>query len=136
MVSRGALGNPWIFAEIKNLHSQTKLDEWFKLVKQHIVWQRDAYGDSGAGSICMRKHILWYVSGWPNAKRIREKIGNLKTLTEIQDLLYEYYVELDQQEHQDRFSHNQNLSTTNRFIWDPKYDMDRTSDRGIGADHL
>ena len=61
MVSRGALGNPWIFRELHGHPGTPTLEEWLALVLRHLDYQRQTYGETGTGAVCMRKHLLWYV---------------------------------------------------------------------------
>ena len=136
MVSRGALGNPWVFRDIKNGVKPVNADEWIRVITDHVTWQKEAYGDTGVGSVCMRKHVLWYVSGWPDARKIREKINTVDSLDGVRALLAEYFEHLKSCDFTHRFE-NINLSQSGeRFLWDPKFDMDRKLDRGVGDDCL
>ncbi|MFK7824461.1 MAG: tRNA dihydrouridine synthase DusB [Oligoflexales bacterium] len=136
MVSRGALGNPWVFQEIKGNRDSTSLEEWSETVFRHIDWQSAAYGDRGFGSVCMRKHILWYVSGWPHARKIREQIGNTESLSAVKTALDEYVKQLGSEGVFERYQTQQQSQDNSRFLWNPVYDMDRKLDRGIGDDGL
>ncbi|NRA44987.1 MAG: tRNA dihydrouridine synthase DusB [Oligoflexales bacterium] len=136
MVSRGALGNPWVFDEIKGKRSATSLEEWYQTVSIHIDRQKEAYGDRGIGSVCMRKHILWYVSGWPHARKIREQIGNTESLSEVRTALDEYVEQLRSEGVTQRYQTQQQSDDSSRFLWNPVYDMDRSLDRGVGDDGL
>ena len=132
MISRGALGNPWIFMQIKdrNFLAPT-LDDWFAVVKLHLEWQREAYGDSSMGALCMRKHLLWYTKGWLGSKKIREQMNTLNSLDDIQNLLEKFVEDLAKQ----GISQRDTLATeadNKRFLWDPKWDMHREHDRGVG----
>jgi len=55
MVSRGALGNPWVFNAIKSGEAPVTVDEWESTVTDHLAWQQLEYGDTGSGAVCMRK---------------------------------------------------------------------------------
>ncbi|NRA64885.1 MAG: tRNA dihydrouridine synthase DusB [Pseudobacteriovorax sp.] len=135
MVSRGALGNPWIFREIKGEGATVDLAEWVDVVRQHLLWQQKAYGDTKTAAICMRKHLLWYAKGWPGVKVLRDRMNVAGTLGEALDLLQEFASYLTQKGHSERFEAiNQGLS--DRFLWDPKFEMDRKLDRGVGDDRL
>ena len=136
MISRGALGNPWIFREIKNGIKEVSLDEWFEAVNKHISFQEHTYGNRGIGSICMRKHILWYVSGWPHARKIRENIAHIGSLKEYRVLLTEYFEKLQSMDEEVKFRDHGKGPQNNRFIWNPVFDMDRSHDRGVGEDGI
>lgn len=133
MVSRGALGDPWVFREVKTGQSVVSLEEWQEAVLDHLHWQREEYGDQGAGAVCMRKHLLWYAKGWPGVKQLREEINQSQTLSDAEKLLTDFAEALRQQGLTQRFS-LQGLEQSERFQWDPKWDMDRQLDRGVGED--
>lgn len=82
MVARGALGNPFIFRQIRQKSAEITLDEWFEMVQQHLVYQAVAYGDNKPSVQRMRKHILWYTKGWPYGKKLRENIDTICTMAD------------------------------------------------------
>ena len=86
MISRGALGNPWLF------QGQTAISvaSWFEGVERHLSYQRQEYGDDPIAAIRMRKHLLWYVKGWPQARAIKDKIIKLSSLTTAIELIRSY----------------------------------------------
>jgi len=135
MVSRGALGNPWIFREIQTGEAEVSLAEWRRTVVEHLDWQAEEYGVAGHGAVCMRKHLLWYVKGWPGAKRLREQLSQCVSLAAAREAIEAFADEMDRQGHLVRLpvTHEDAAS---RFHWDPKYEMDRRLDRGVGDDQL
>ena len=135
MVSRGALGNPWVFNTIKNGETPVTIDEWEQLALEHLAWQQEEYGDEGSGAVCMRKHLLWYAKGWPAAKRLREAISHTGKLSDCANLVREFAAEQRKAGVSVR-STVWPMDLVNRFQWDPKYDMDRALDRGVGDDGL
>lgn len=135
MVSRGALGNPWIFRELKTGQSKVTLDEWRDTVLEHLRWQTEEYGDRGFAAVCMRKHLLWYVKGWPQARRRREEISQLPSLAEAASLVSRYADDLAAAGSWERAPVGPD-GEGDRFVWEPKYDMDRSLDRGVGDDCL
>lgn len=135
MVSRGALGNPWIFRQIKGDLSPVTLDDWRDTVVTHLVWQRETYGEGGAGAVCMRKHLLWYLKGWPGVKKVREEVNQARDLEVARGVIESFADELARAGIRERLE-TSDESEGQRFRWDPKYDMDRQLDRGIGDDGL
>lgn len=157
MVSRGALGNPWIFRELaarplidrvasldsidgdSGNHSGADLtvtiDDWLKVVLDHLTWQQEEYGDTGAGAVCMRKHLLWYAKGWPEVKKLREDISQLARISEARELMQRFADDCTKQGVTSRMALT-HLSQEGRFQWDPKFDMDRSLDRGVGHELL
>jgi tRNA-dihydrouridine synthase len=136
MVSRGALGNPWVFREILTGDPTVGLGEWRQAVLDHLRWQAEEYGDgSSMGAVCMRKHLLWYVKGWPGAKRARALLATAASLDAARELIEAFADELAQQ----GILHRLPIATEDaaqRYVFDPKFDMDRGLDRGVGDDHI
>ena len=148
MVSRGALGNPWIFRDILAASSgappavppgYVEVDDWLCHVLDHLRWQQQAYGPGGMGAVCMRKHLLWYAKGWPGAKKLRERINTADSIADCEAMIREFHGELVVSGITSRlpvaFGGDEeagNPGSGQRFVWDPKYDMDRKLDRGVG----
>jgi tRNA-dihydrouridine synthase B len=135
MVSRGALGNPWVFNDIKHAETAVSIDDWEQLALDHLTWQQEEYGDAGSGAVCMRKHLLWYAKGWPSAKKLREAISHTGKISDCAVLVREFANE--------QRAAGMTLRQTvwpqdqeSRFSFDPKWDMDRQLDRGVGDDGL
>jgi tRNA-dihydrouridine synthase B len=90
MIGRAALGNPWIFDQIKH-HSfgmeQTadapSVAEKLSLIKYHIERFRIRYGEKKASSD-LKKHLSWYCKGLPCAATLRNEIFRATTVTELE----------------------------------------------------
>lgn len=82
MIGRGALGRPWIFAELKEKTIGSKL----QLIKTHIEILRKYYDENW---ICshIRKHLLWYVQGVEGVGKIRLKLATTTNLDEALEIL-------------------------------------------------
>lgn len=135
MVSRGALGNPWVFDFIKGVATVVTLDDWWQSVRDHLRWQREEYGEKGAAAVCMRKHLLWYARGWPGVKKLREEVNSAESLVHAEQIIESFVARLREEGVTVR-DERDDATTEQRFNWDPKYDMDRTLDRGVGEDGL
>ena len=134
MVSRGALGNPWVFDEIKLGSVQVSVDEWVNAVEDHLRWQQEEYGDTGAGAILYEKTPFMVCErlGW--CKILRERINEASSLTAAMDLLRMF---VDHLKSKDAGLRKVGPSDVEgRFSWDPKWEMDRKLDRGVGDDCL
>lgn len=137
MVSRGALGNPWVFREIKTGNADVTLTEWLATVLAHLDAQALQYGEQGYGAVVMRKHLLWYLKGWPGARKMREKLSTTESLAAARVELLAYVEDLVNQGVTLRMDATENITgEPGRFLWDPKYEMDRRLDRGVGDDGL
>ena len=106
-IARGAWGRPWIFEEIKELfsfypelvseyslempkqvrHDNSKYD-FTKIKKIMLAHAKLLYEDKGAkGLFEIRKHMSWYVKGFPGASELRRKLVMAESLGEIKEIL-------------------------------------------------
>lgn len=135
MVSRGALGNPWVFRDIKTKDPKVSLESWIQVVTDHLKWQTEEYGSKGAGAVCMRKHLLWYAKGWPGVKELRDRVNHTESLEDAHALICQFAEELASKGITHRIDTTKD-DLDERFQWEPKYEMDRKLDRGVGDDGL
>lgn len=94
MIGRGALGNPWIFGQIRALLSGQPFPpptpgERLNMALRHLRSAVEARGEE-RGVKEMRKHLSYYLRGLPYAARIREAINKEGTLPGLVQLLEEY----------------------------------------------
>ncbi len=134
MVSRGALGNPWLFKEIALGKTYSPLPgEWLEVVLRHIQYHRELYGETRMAAVLARKHLLWYCKGFPGTKALREQFNTLESLADVETILTAFVGNLPTdlpRFHQGHFAGAQ--PDAPEFSYDPKYEMDRTHDRGVG----
>ena len=90
MVGRGALGNPWIFAEIRAALSgrpYTPPDDAARM-QMALRHARMTVEDKGAhGVIELRKHLARYLSGRRDAAALRARLNTASTLGQIEEIL-------------------------------------------------
>lgn len=135
MVSRGALGNPWIFREILDEKVlNPSFAEWLDLVLTHIDYHQEYYGDTTTAAVLMRKHLLWYAKGFPGIKGLREHLNRVSTLDTAREILTSFAKTLPAQT--PRFVWCENEPTAQQHMYDPKFEMDRQLDRGVGDEGL
>jgi tRNA-dihydrouridine synthase B len=135
MVSRGALGNPWIFKEIllEKTYEPTT-EEWLDVILRHISYHREFYGNSKMAAILIRKHLLWYTKGFPGCKAIRDKLNLLDDLDTGALLLKNFAEQLPSQLTRNSLRAEEKKPTD--ATYDPKYEMDRVHDRGVGDEEM
>ncbi len=90
-IGRGALGNPWIFAEIRAAlenrpytpppFSQV-IDAAMRQAREMAEWK----GERSA-LLEMRKHFSWYTAGRRNSAQVRTRVNLAKSFTEVEELL-------------------------------------------------
>lgn len=131
MLSRGALGNPWLFREILDERPATPtIAEWEEVVLRHIDYQEECYGDQVFAAARLRKHLIWYASGYPGSNRVRNQFNTVSTMNEARAVT-RAFTSLYPRELR-RFVDTR----MNPDHVDPRLAMDRQLDRGVGADGL
>lgn len=91
MVARGALGNPWIFKQIKAALSGKEVIyptnvEKINMAIRHLNIAVEYFGEHKAVPE-MRKHIAWYLKGIKNSSEVKNRINYLKDSQEVIDIL-------------------------------------------------
>jgi len=94
LLARGALGNPWIFKEIKEYLKNGKIvkapsmTEKKETLKAHLSLIED-YKDIGPANKIgfMGKVAMWYLSGLYHAKALRESLSKARSYKELVTLI-------------------------------------------------
>lgn len=92
MIGRAAIGNPWIFSEVKQfiqLGTKAKspsIEERIHTCLQHLEMAMQKKGDF-KGIIEMRRHYAGYFKGCPDFKKVRVEILTKKSFSEIESIL-------------------------------------------------
>ncbi|MFH1111457.1 MAG: tRNA-dihydrouridine synthase [Patescibacteria group bacterium] len=89
-IARGSLGRPWLFAQIKSyLKTRTYKSYYWpdikKIILCHAALALKHKGDYGL--IELRKHLSWYIRGFPGASNLRSKLVQVKVLADIKSIL-------------------------------------------------
>lgn len=91
LIGRGALGNPWLFHQVKQqlrgeAVTQPTVQERVETALRHydmlLQWKPERVAVNE-----MRKHIGWYVSGMRGAAQLRAKINLLENPNEAKEML-------------------------------------------------
>ncbi|PIV39081.1 MAG: tRNA dihydrouridine synthase DusB [Candidatus Omnitrophica bacterium CG02_land_8_20_14_3_00__42_8] len=92
LVARGALGNPWIFKEIKGFLKNEKIikrpaqNEIADVILEHLDACIDFYGPIH-GVKKFHKFFGWYTKGVQNVRALREKSFRVKTKDEMFEII-------------------------------------------------
>jgi len=89
-IARGAWGQPFIFQQIKDLVKNGKYEEYDfpKIKKIMIRHAKLIHKDKGKrGLFEIRKHMSWYVKGFPGAAQLRRKLVLAGSAEEIKEIL-------------------------------------------------
>ncbi len=93
MVGRGALGAPWVFAQIEAYLSHERMIPTPPISKRMADLMRQIslaveYKGERVALLEARKHAAWYMSGLRGAAAMRCEAGQIKTVDELAALCY------------------------------------------------
>ncbi len=94
-LGRGALGNPWLFSQIKQFFrgeepSLPSPEDILDTALTHLKDMVDFKGEHWA-LIEMRKHFAWYLKGSPGAAKTRTLINTTEDLSSLRAILRAHY---------------------------------------------
>lgn len=100
MVGRGALGQPWLFAQLQAAVAGTPIPSApTRLVRAHIIWQHAqlAVADKGEAVAMreLRKVLGWYAKGLPGATDFRRAMSSLSSLKDLANVLQHWQPDFD-----------------------------------------
>lgn len=128
LVSRGCLGNPWVFQWIlQDADAQPTVAEWEEVLLRHIAYHREFYGEGLYAAIRFRKHLLWYVRGYPGAKAAKPEMSLVESMEGVERAVRAFAAALpaDLPRFPDAEDRRRCAGS------DPKFEMDRDHDRGV-----
>lgn len=92
VVGRGCLGRPWLFGDLeaafagRPLPPAPTLGQVATTLRRHAELLCDHMGpDKGIRDV--RKHIAWYLKGFPVGPELRRRLAMISSLAELDDLL-------------------------------------------------
>lgn len=91
IVGRGAMGNPWIFSEIRAAFVRESFAPpdaraRVQMALRHFDLETQLHGEK-KGLLEMRKHIAWYISGLPGSAKFRDGVNALSDANAVKDAL-------------------------------------------------
>jgi len=92
VIGRGCLGRPWLFAELSAAFTGSPppapptLGEVATIIRRHGELLAAHFGED-KGMRDMRKHIAWYLHGFPAGSELRRALALVKTRAELDTLL-------------------------------------------------
>ncbi|MBV9353876.1 MAG: tRNA dihydrouridine synthase DusB [Mycobacterium sp.] len=92
VIGRGCLGRPWLFAELsaaftgRPAPTPPTLGEVADIIRRHAELLAAHLGED-KGLRDLRKHIAWYLHGFPAGSELRRALAMVKTLDELDYLL-------------------------------------------------
>lgn len=92
VVGRGCLGRPWLFRELQAalrgepIPPPPALGTVVRILDRHATLMVDHLGEEKALRD-LRKHMAWYLMGFPVGSELRSRFGRISTLAELRELL-------------------------------------------------
>jgi nifR3 family TIM-barrel protein len=92
VVGRGCLGRPWLFGDLeaafagRPLPEPPNLGQVTAMMRRHAVLLIEHMG-AYKGIRDMRKHIAWYLKGFPVGSELRRRLGLVSSIDELDELL-------------------------------------------------
>ena len=93
VVGRGCLGRPWLFTDLAAAFAGTTtrvtptLGEVADTLRQHTLYLVDFYGEDDRACRDIRKHIAWYLKGFPAGSTIRSSLALVDSVASLDRLL-------------------------------------------------
>jgi tRNA-dihydrouridine synthase B len=89
MIGRGAVGNPWIFYQLKNQLQYVDKEKIKEIVLRHYDLMVDFYGEKGVS--IFRKHLHTYSKGFPAASTFRNQINRIDDEIIIREMISQFF---------------------------------------------
>ncbi|WP_313409894.1 tRNA dihydrouridine synthase DusB, partial [Aeromicrobium sp.] len=94
VVGRGCLGRPWLFRDLaaafegRTIATLPNLGEVTAVMRRHAELLGEWLGEE-RGCVEFRKHIAWYLKGFPAGSRVRDQLGHISSYRALDALLDE-----------------------------------------------
>ena len=92
MIGRAARGNPWIFKQVNEylmngvLIDKPSIEEVKTMILRHSRMLVDYKGEY-TGVREMRKHVAWYIFGYPHAAALRNAVNQVENIEQMEALI-------------------------------------------------
>jgi tRNA-dihydrouridine synthase B len=96
MIARGSFGQPWIFNQARALlEGRTPpeapgVEQRFAIAIEHARMADVYEADRRGAAIEFRKHLGWYCKGLPGSAKLRERLHQVDTLMQVEDIFADY----------------------------------------------
>ena len=98
-IGRAAMGNPWIFNQYQDfvagrVVAEPTTEERFEIALKHAhifeELNRTIFASDPLPFLNMRKHLGWYIKGFPNASEMRLKLFQTNSSEDVEAVLETY----------------------------------------------
>ena len=93
VVGRGCLGRPWLFADLASAfagvteRTQPTLGQVAQTLRRHTEYLAEFHGSEAKGCRDIRKHIAWYLKGFPAGPDVRRRLALVDSMASLDDLI-------------------------------------------------
>ncbi|MDO9395430.1 MAG: tRNA dihydrouridine synthase DusB [Herbiconiux sp.] len=103
VVGRGCLGRPWLFGDLaaafrvrageisaeeaEALRAAPSLGEVAQTLRRHAELLTEFFGDEGRACRDIRKHVAWYLKGYPAGHEVRAALSTVQSLDAMDEIL-------------------------------------------------
>src|SRR5664280_2900173 len=93
VVGRGCLGRPWLFTDLAAAFAgttarvQPTLGEVAQTMRRHTEYLTEFYGSELKACRDIRKHVAWYLKGFPAGRDIRHRLALVDSMAALDDLI-------------------------------------------------
>ncbi len=93
VVGRGCLGRPWLFTDLASAFAGSPvrvtptLGEVTATMRRHTEYLCDFYGEQERACRDIRKHIAWYLKGFPAGSTVRHSLALVDSLAALDALI-------------------------------------------------
>ncbi|MBO5395214.1 MAG: tRNA-dihydrouridine synthase, partial [Clostridia bacterium] len=85
MIGRGAQGKPWLFSTLAGKEFNGNK---FDIIQRHVDVLRSHYEEEWL-TLYLRKHFLWYASGFEGSSKIRLELATSPSIDKSLEILKE-----------------------------------------------
>lgn len=89
MIGRGAIGNPWIFEQIKQRSEEVDFELKRAIILSHFDKMVDFYGDIGV--VMFRKHLHTYSKSHKDASNFRDIVNRVDSKERARELILDFF---------------------------------------------
>jgi len=89
MIGRGAIGQPWIFHQLKTGEKEVSIELKKEIVLEHYNSMVDFYGAHGV--VMFRKHIHTYCKGLKGASHLRNEVNSISDIEEFRKVMIDFF---------------------------------------------
>jgi nifR3 family TIM-barrel protein len=96
MIARGSFGNPWIFAQARDLLAGRPMrplpsaEERFAVALDHARLALRIQGDTRKTALEFRKHLGWYTRGLHGSAELRQRLYTIESMHEAEAMFARY----------------------------------------------